>query len=70
MSAFDFDFEKFDLNIEQTREEIYEEIMLYHSTKAQKRYLKNRKKFPSGMLDQKFGKTNDDPKDKIKGMLA
>jgi len=70
VSAFDFDFEKYELSISQTREEIYEEIMLYHSTKAQKRYLKNRKKYPTGMLFMKYGSgKNEDPKDKMKKML-
>jgi len=70
VSAFDFDFEKYELSISQTREEIYEEIMLYHSTKAQKRYLKNRKKYPNGMLYLKYGNgKSDDPKDKMKKMF-
>lgn len=71
MSAFDFDFEKYDLTIAQTREEIYEEIMLYHSTKAQKKYLKNRKKYPHGMLYLKYGDglDGDDAKAKMKEML-
>lgn len=71
VSAFDFDFEKYELTISQTREEIYEEIMLYHSTKAQKKYLKNRKKYPNGMLYLKYGSgKSDDPKDKMKKILA
>lgn len=71
VSAFDFDFEKYELTIAQTREEIYEEIMLYHSTKAQKKYLKNRKKYPNGMLYLKYGSgKTDDPKDKMKKILS
>jgi serine/threonine protein kinase len=70
VSAFDFDFEKFELTIEQTREEIHEEISLYHSTKAQKKYLKNRKQYPHGMLHLKYGDSKSDPKEKMKKMLS
>jgi len=40
VDTFEFDFEKYDLTIDEIRKEIYEEIALYHSTKAQKTYLK------------------------------
>lgn len=50
VSAFDFDFENYDLSIEDIKSLIYEEIMLYHSKKAQKKYLANKKKYPKGML--------------------
>jgi hypothetical protein len=71
VGAFDFDFEKYDLSIEQTREEIYEEIQLYHSTKAQKKYLKNRKKYPNGMLYLKYGDgTEEDPKQRMNKLLS
>lgn len=70
VSPFDFDFEKYDLTIEQTKEEIYEEIMLYHSTKAQKRYLENRQKYPHGMLYLKYAQDKpNDAKEKIKEAL-
>mmetsp|Transcript_24605 Transcript_24605/g.27272 ORF Transcript_24605/g.27272 Transcript_24605/m.27272 type:complete len:127 (-) Transcript_24605:17-397(-) len=54
VDAFDFDFEKYDLTIEETKNEIYEEIALYHSSKAQKKYIKNRKDHPDGMLHVKY----------------
>lgn len=54
VSPFDFDFEKYDLSIDQTKELIYEEIMLYHSSKAQKQYIANRKKHPEGILHLKY----------------
>mmetsp|Transcript_3173 Transcript_3173/g.3907 ORF Transcript_3173/g.3907 Transcript_3173/m.3907 type:complete len:135 (+) Transcript_3173:918-1322(+) len=70
VSAFDFDFEKYELTIEQTKQEIYEEIMLYHSTKAQKKYLKNRKNYPHGMLYLKYGMDeSNEAKDKMKRIL-
>jgi serine/threonine protein kinase len=34
VSAFDFDFELYDLSTDETRQLLYEEIMLYHSSKA------------------------------------
>lgn len=54
VSPFDFDFEKYDLQINETKEEIYEEICLYHSAKAQKKYVKNRKEHPKGILHLKY----------------
>lgn len=57
VSPFDFDFEKYDLSIEQTKELIHDEIMLYHSSKAQKQYIANRKKHPEGILHLRFEKT-------------
>jgi serine/threonine protein kinase len=56
VSPFDFDFEKYDLSIEETKELIYEEILLYHSSKAQKKYIANRKEYPEGILHLKYGK--------------
>jgi serine/threonine protein kinase len=57
VSPFDFDFEKYDLSIEQTKDLLYEEIMLYHSSKAQKQYIANRKKYPEGILHLKYETT-------------
>lgn len=34
---------------------IVEEILLYHSKKAQKYYVSNKKKYPSGMLHLTYG---------------
>jgi serine/threonine protein kinase len=50
VSAFDFDFEMYDLTIEEQKSLILDEIALYHSKKAQKKYLKNKKAYPQGML--------------------
>jgi mitogen-activated protein kinase 1/3 len=55
VSAFDFDFELFDLSIEEQKSLIHDEIMLYHSRKAQKKYVSNKKKYPNGMLHLVFG---------------
>lgn len=44
VSSFDFEFEKYDLSIEETKKLILDEIMLYHSSKAQKKYISERKK--------------------------
>ena len=50
VSSFDFDFELYDLSIEEQKSLIQDEIMLYHSRKAQKKYVLNKKKYPNGML--------------------
>lgn len=55
VSPFDFDFEKYDLSIEEQKELIYDEILLYHSSKAQKKYIANRNKHPEGILHLKYG---------------
>lgn len=55
VSAFDFDFEVYDLSIEEQKELILDEIALYHSKKAQKKYIKYKKKYPNGMLYKKYG---------------
>lgn len=70
VSAFDFDFEMYDLTIEEQKSLILDEIALYHSKKAQKKYLKNKKAYPQGMLhwiygdyyDLKNKQTEDAPK--------
>lgn len=56
VSAFDFDFEMYDLSIEEQKQLILDESSLYHSKKAQKKYIKNRKKYPHGMLYLTYGK--------------
>lgn len=58
VDAFDFDFEMYDLTIEEQKELILEEISLYHSKKARKKYLKDKKKYPKGMLHLRFGYHN------------
>lgn len=53
--AFDFDFEKYSLSKEDFKDLMYDEIMLYHSDEAAFQYIENKKKFPDGMLAQKYG---------------
>jgi serine/threonine protein kinase len=55
VSAFDFDFEKFSLGKDDFKELIYEEIMLYHSDEAAFEYIKNKRKYPEGILHIKYG---------------
>jgi mitogen-activated protein kinase 1/3 len=55
LCAFDFDYEIYDLKKEEYKDQIYEEIMLYHSDDALKEYLSNKKKYPEGMLHLRFG---------------
>ena len=55
MSAFDFDFEKFSLGKDDFKELIYEEIMLYHSDEAAFEYIKNKRKYPDGNLQIRYG---------------
>lgn len=50
LSLFDFDFEKYDLNAEQLKDLIYEEIQLYHSEEARAQYKANKQANPSGMI--------------------
>lgn len=59
VSAFDFDFEVYDLTIDEQKELILDEIALYHSKKAQKKYIKYKKKYPNGMLYKQYGTSND-----------
>ena len=55
VSAFDFDFEIYDLKKEEYKDLIYEEIMLYHSDEMLRSYLENKRKYPEGMLHLRFG---------------
>jgi mitogen-activated protein kinase 1/3 len=68
VDAFDFDFEKYDLSIEELKEEIQEEIKLYHSSKSQKKYIANRKKHPNGMLHIKYGEPKHSSDKNIKAV--
>lgn len=60
-----FDFEKQDLTIELIKNEIYDEALLYHSSKAQKKYIKYLQQYPEGVLHHKYEllreKTNKKP---------
>ena len=53
LSAFDFDFELFDFSREEYKDLIYEEIMLYHSEEKLQEYVKNKRKYPNGLLYEK-----------------
>ena len=64
VSAFDFDFELYDLSTEETKKLLYEEIQLYHSATAQKEYVDNRKAYPKGMLHTVFGDYKEHKKKK------
>lgn len=50
VSAFDFDFEIYQLKKNDYIDLIYDEIMLYHSDEALKDYMANKKKYPEGIL--------------------
>ena len=54
VSAFDFDYEIFDLSKDDLKNLIYEEIMLYHEDEALKQYMKNKRDFPDGMLHLRY----------------
>lgn len=55
VSAFDFDFEIYDLKREDYKDLLYEEVMLYHSDELLKNYLENKQQYPDGMLGKRFG---------------
>jgi hypothetical protein len=55
LSAFDFDYEIYDLKKEEYKDLIYEEILLYHSEEMLREYIENKKKYPDGMLHLKYG---------------
>ena len=55
VNAFDFDFELYDLETSETKKLLYDEIRLYHSSRAQEEYIANRKAHPKGMLHTIFG---------------
>jgi mitogen-activated protein kinase 1/3 len=55
VSPYDFDFEKFSLRKEDFKDLIYEEIMLYHSDEAAFEYIKNKRKYPDGALQIRYG---------------
>lgn len=55
VSAFDFDFEIYDLQNTDYKELLYDEIMLYHSEDALTLYLDNKKRHPEGILGSKYG---------------
>jgi serine/threonine protein kinase len=54
VNSFDFDFEKYELTVDHIKNEIHEEILLYHSAKAQATYVENRIAHPKGMLHLRY----------------
>lgn len=54
VEAFDFDFEKYDLNKHQYKELIYAEALMYHEEEARERYENDKKEHPEGILALKF----------------
>lgn len=54
VEAFDFDFEKYDLDKQQYKDLIYAEALLYHDEEAKEEYEENKKKYPEGILHLKF----------------
>ena len=54
VSAFDFDFEIYDLKKEEYKDLIYEECMLYHSDEMLQAYTENKEKYPEGILSKRF----------------
>lgn len=63
VSAYDFEFEIYDLKREDYKDLLYEEVMLYQSEDKIKEYLENKKKFPNGILSQRFADKVFKPKD-------
>ena len=55
VSAFDFDFEIYDLKCEDYKELLYEEVMLYQSDENVRKYLENKERYPNGILGKRFG---------------
>jgi serine/threonine protein kinase len=55
VSAFDFEFEIYDLKREDYKDLLFEEVMLYQSNDMIREYLENKQKFPDGILSKRFG---------------
>ena len=54
VSAFDFDFEIYDLKHSDYRDLLYEEVLLYHDDQSLAQYLENKKQHPNGILSHRF----------------
>ena len=50
VSAFDFEFEIYDLKREDYKDLLYEEVMLYQSDERIREYLQNKEMYPNGIL--------------------
>lgn len=50
VSAFDFEFEIYDLKREDYKDLLYEEVMLYQSDEKIREYLENKELYPNGIL--------------------
>ena len=55
VQAFDFDFEIYDLDSEDYKELVYEEIMLYHDGLNHEQYEQLKADHPEGVLYKRFG---------------
>lgn len=61
VSAFDFDFEIYELKNSDYRDLMWEEIMLYHDDEKIQEYLNNKETYPDGMLHLKYsGRTTEE----------
>lgn len=61
VSAFDFDFEIYELKNSDYRDLMWEEIMLYHNDEKINEYLTNKESYPDGMLHLKYsGRTSEE----------
>lgn len=55
VSAYDFDFEIFKLRKDDYKDLIFDEIMLYHDKDLRAKYEADKKKYPKGNLEAKYG---------------
>lgn len=56
VSAFDFDFEIYDLSKEDYKSLVYEEVMLYHDGELYNKYEEEREANPEGILHRRFNR--------------
>lgn len=59
VSAFDFDFEIYELKSSDYKDLLYEEIMLYHSETCMEEYLANKQQYPDGILKFRYGQAEN-----------
>jgi len=55
LSAYDFDFERFELSKDQYRDLILKEVDLYHDDAVKRAYVEDKANFPDGWLKRKYG---------------
>lgn len=56
VSAFDFDFELYDLEKEDYKQLVYEEVMLYHDGDLYAEYEAEKAQNPNGILHRRFNR--------------